>query len=91
MRTELLFHNFLIGVTILMQLEKNILSNHSLLLSSGSTKVIKIAIEPIVNLFMDLIVVITNFFWSFLFLDGFSFSGCSILICTANIDTIVAS
>jgi hypothetical protein len=86
----LLLNNLFIGVTILMNFIKDILSNHSLFLSWGSTKVIEVTVEPFVDFFVNLVIMVTKLFWSFLFLNSFGFSGSTVFISTTDIDSVVS-
>jgi len=59
--TELLINNLLIGELVSMNLLEYVLSYGSLLFSSSSAKVIEVAIEPFVDLGVNLEIVVTHF------------------------------
>ena len=56
----------------------------------GPSKFVEVAIEPLVNFGVDGVVIIADLLWSLVLLACFGFCGGSILVCTANIDGVVA-
>ena len=54
-------------------------------------KVVKVAIEPFIDLCVDSVVIVTDLLWGLVFLASFSFCGSSILICAADVNGVVAS
>lgn len=91
LKTELLIYHFLKSFTSSINVIKNILCNYGLLRCTCATKAIKVAVKPFVDFLVDCEVMITNFFAGLAFLHGFSLSGSSVLISTANIDCVVPS
>jgi len=87
----LLFKVVLVSVSFSVQVVENILSNISLQCCSGATKFIEVTIEPLIDLGVELMVVVADLLWGLAFLTGLGFRGSSILICTANVDGVVAS
>lgn len=88
---ELLIDYFFKRLSSLIDVIKYILSDNCLFWGCRSTEVIEITIKPIVYLFMNSIVVVTNFLTSFTFLLGLSFCRSAILVSTTNIDCIMTS
>lgn len=91
LKAELLIDYFLKSLASSINIIENILGDHGLLRCACAAKAIKVTIEPLVDLFMDCVVVVTNFFAALAFLHGFSLSGSSVLICATNIYCVVPS
>lgn len=88
---EKLFHGVLKGESILVQLVENVLGDLGLLLSGGTSKLIKRDAKPLIDFSMDLVVLVTNCTRSCSFLQSFCFCCCSIFICAADIQGVVSS
>ena len=86
--TETLSHWLSIDHTIFFHMKENVLSDLSVPLCAGSSKMVKSNIKPFVNLRMDFKEMVTNFSWSFLLLQCFHLSCSTILISTTNIKSI---
>ena len=90
-KTELLisylFHSSLFTVNIV----ENILSDFSVLFRRCASKEVEVTIKPIVNAFMNSVVVVTNLFAGLLFFLSLLLSSSAILICTTNVDNVVSS
>ena len=56
----------------------------------GPSKFVEVAIEPLVNFGVDGVVIIADLLWSLVLLACFGFCGGSVLVCTTNIDGVVA-
>ena len=89
-QTVLLINHFLVSVLVIVNLLEDVLSNLSLVVSSGSSEVIKVTVKPFVDVLVDLIVVVTDFLGSLLLLDSLSLSCCAILISTTDVESVVA-
>ena len=87
----MLVNNFFIGLSTLVDIFKNVLSDFCLLGCCCSAKVVEITIEPFVDFAMDSIVIVTNFLTSFAFLHSLSFGSGSVLISTADINGVMSS
>lgn len=55
----------------------------------SSAEVVEVTIKPVINFFVDGVVMIANFFGSLALLLGFSFGGCPVFVSAAEIDTVV--
>lgn len=86
----LLIDNLFKGLVFLHNCFEDILSDLGLLSSTGTTETIEITIEPIVDLFMDCVVVITNLLACFSFLHRFGLCGGTVLVSAANVDSVMA-
>ena len=73
-----------------MQIVEDILCNGCLLWCCGSSKFVKVTIKPLVDLFVDGMVLVTDLSWSLSLLSGLCLSGSSILVSAANVEDIVA-
>mmetsp|Transcript_27090 Transcript_27090/g.36887 ORF Transcript_27090/g.36887 Transcript_27090/m.36887 type:complete len:205 (-) Transcript_27090:669-1283(-) len=89
-RAVLLFSIFLFGVTLLFQFVKNILSNLGLDRSSRTTKHVEVAVKPVIDFFVNLVVVVADFLRSFAFFHSLGYSCSSVFISTANINGVVS-
>lgn len=79
------------GVTLSTEVIKNILGNLCLLRRSGTAKLVKIAVEPLVDFGVKSVVMITDLLTRLTFLSGLGLSGCTILVGTADVNSVVAS
>ena len=73
-----------------MEILEDVMAYHCLLICSSSSKMIKVAIKPFVDSFVNGVVLVTNLLWGHVCLSCLSFSSCSILISTADVDGIVS-
>jgi hypothetical protein len=87
---EQLIKTLLLNEPILIAVQKYLLDDFFMLLSGGSSKEVKIDIEVLVDLLMDLVILITNLLRRALFLQSLGFSSSSILISTADVYRVVA-
>ena len=55
-----------------MGLVENVLGNHSLVLCGGATKVVKLDVEPLVDLVVDRVVVVADFLGGCILLECLS-------------------
>lgn len=85
----MLIHDLIVGKLISAKVIENILGNGGLLISSSSTEVIKVTIKPLIDLFMNLIVMITDLLGSLSLLESFSLSSSTIFISTTNVEGIM--
>lgn len=86
----LLINNLLESFTLLDKSFEDILRNFSLLGSAGTTEAIEVTVKPIVDLFVDRVVVVTNLLTCFTLLHSFGLRGGTILICAADVDRVMA-
>lgn len=73
-----------------MNIIKNVLSNRSLFRRGGTAELIEVTIEPLVDLSVDCIVIVTNLLAGFLLLQSFGLSSGTVFISAANVDAVVA-
>ena len=85
-----LFNSLLVGVLLGMKLVEDVLSDLGLPLGSSAAKVIEITIEPVIDLSVDLVIVITNLLRGLALFKGFDLGGSTILVGTANVQGVVA-
>ena len=88
--TVLLLNCVLISVTSIFQVIENVLRNLCLLFSRGSSKIVEVTVEPLVNLGVLSVVVVTDLLACHAFLTSLCLSGSSILVSTADVDDVVA-
>jgi hypothetical protein len=69
---------------------KYILSDFGLPLGGGTAKFIEIAIEPVIYLFVNDMIVVAYFLGSLLFLEGLDLGGRAILVRAAHVQRVVA-
>ncbi len=67
-----------------------ILSDFGLPLGGGAAELIEIAIEPVIYLFVNNMIVIAYFLGSLLFLEGLDLSGRAVLVRAAHVQRVVA-
>ena len=70
---------------------ENILCDFSLQLSCRTTEFVEVAIEPLIDLSVQCMVVIANLLACLACLTGFRLRSSSILICTTDVDSVMAS
>jgi hypothetical protein len=88
---ELLVNIVLIGVSLLVQVIEDVLGNLCLFGGRRAAKFVEVAIEPFVYFSVQGMIVITNLLACFALLTGLGLRGRAILICSADIDRVVAS
>lgn len=86
----LLIDNFLEGFVFSDNIFEDSLRNFSLLGGGGTAKSVEVAVEPIVDLFMNGVVVIANLLASFALLHSFGLSCSAVLVSTAHVNSVVA-
>ena len=89
--TELLVDSILVRASFLVKSHEDILSDLGLFLCGSSTKNVEVAVEPLINLLVDLVVVITDLLRCLTFLACFCLCSSAILVGAANIDRVVSS
>ena len=87
----LLFKVVLISIALSVQVIENVLCNFSLLLGGSAAKMVEIAVKPLIYLSVQSMVMVANLLTGLTFLTSLRFRGSSILICTADVESIVAS
>ena len=70
---------------------EDVLGNLSLLRRRRPAEVIEVAVEPLVDLGVECVVLVANLLGCHTFLTSFRLSRSSILVCAANVDSVVAS
>jgi len=75
---------------LFMNLFEYILNNLSMNRFAGPSKMIKSYLEPLINLLMNLMVLIAYILGCFLLLQSFNLAGCSVLISSTYIQSIVS-
>ncbi len=88
--TVKLFDWFFFKQVILIALLEDILHNFLMIRMTGPSKMIIRNIEPLVNLFMKLMILITNLPRRFFHLFCFYLSGCAILVSATNKQHVLA-
>lgn len=86
----LLIDNFLEGFVLCYYVLKDCLGDLCLLRGAGATESIEVTIEPIVDLLVDLVIVVTDLLTGFTLLHSFGLSGGSILVSTTHVYRVVA-
>lgn len=81
-------HLFFFNSVFLLDVQKDILTNLSVPFCGCSSKVVKSNIEPLINIWVDFMIIITNFSWSLFLFQSFNFGGRAILISTTNVQDI---
>ena len=69
---------------------EDILGNLSLLRCGGTPKFIKVTVEPLINLSVQGMIVITDLLTSLVRLARFGLSCCAVLISTTDVECVVA-
>jgi hypothetical protein len=69
---------------------KYILSDFGLPLGSGTAEFIEIAIEPVIYLFVNDMIVVAYFLGSLLFLESLDLGGRAVLVRAAHVQRVVA-
>ena len=82
---------FSIHVSIVEEGTKDVYSDLSMNLMAGSSKKIKLYLKPLVNLFVQFMVLIANLLGSQTFLQSFDFGSCAILVSAAYKHYIIPS
>lgn len=90
-KTELLISNLFHSSLFTVNIVENILSDFSVLFGRCASKEVEVTIKPIVNAFMNSVVVVTNLFAGLLFFLSLLLSSSAILISTTNVDNVVSS
>jgi hypothetical protein len=80
-----LSHFLLLYSICLLNIQKYLLCNFSMPLSTRPSENIKTNVKPLIDISMDLIIVITDLLRSFLLFHGLYFSSCPIFISTTHI------
>ena len=88
--TITLSHLLLLDFPIFVYIQEYLLTNLSMPLSGGSSKVVKADIKPFVNSWVDLMIMVTNLFWCFFLLHCFYFGRRAVLIGPTNVEHIVS-
>jgi len=85
----LLLHDLFVGVSCFLERKEDFLSNLCLLLCRSPSEKISIAVEPLVDLLVDGVVLVANTLWGQAFLNCLCLGGGAILICSADIHGVV--
>lgn len=89
--TVLLLNCVLISVTCLFQVVEDILRDLGLLRSGRASELVEVTVEPLVDLLVEGVVVVTDLLGGLALLAGFGLRGGSVLVGTTNIDDVVSS
>lgn len=89
--TKTLAHFSFWNKAIVLELKENVLSNLGVFLCGSSSEDIKVDLKPFINISLDSIILITDFFWSHFIFQSLHFSCSSILVSSADIKCIVSS
>ena len=85
-----LFDSLLVGeIIIFVETIENILSDFGLPLSGGASEVIEVAVEPVVNLFVNHMVVVTDLLGRLFLLKSLNLSGCAVLVRATHVERVV--
>lgn len=87
--TVSLTDDLFVDVLVVIERVINIQSDFSVPVSTSPAKNIKRNVEPLVNIAVDFVVLVTNFPRCHVVFHGLDHSGSSILICSANVDRVV--
>lgn len=85
-----MINNFFESLILSSDVLKNVLSDHCLLRGACATELIKVAVKPVVDLLVNLVVVITDLLAGFTLHHGLGLSSSAVLICAADVDSVVA-
>ena len=89
MLTETLPHALFNNSLVFMKIQKDFLAYLGMPISTCSTEIVETDIKPLVDIFVNSMVIIADLFWCFFLLKSFYFCGCSILIGSANVEYVV--
>lgn len=90
METELLVDHLLISIIVLLDIHEDVLCDLSLQRSGRATKVVKVAVEPIIDFFMNRVIMIANFLGRFFLFQCLGFSCSPVFISSTNVESVVA-
>lgn len=85
----LLLYNLFVSISLFFKIQENLLANLCLLLCRSSSKGFHITVEPLINAFVNSVILVTNLLWSHTFRDCFGFGCRSILISTTNVNCVI--
>ena len=85
-----MLHCLLVSVFLGMKLVEDVLGYLGLPVGRGAAEVVEIAVEPVVYLFVDLVIVVTDLLRSLALFESLDLGGCALLVCAANVEGIVA-
>jgi len=80
-----------ISEAILETIVEDILSDNCLLGSGCSSEEVEVNVEPLVDVSVDGEVFVADLLAGDFLLEGFGFSGCAVLVCTAYVYSIMAN
>ena len=89
--TELLTNNIFVCVTSIFQVIENVVGDFSLLRGSCAAKLVKITVEPLVNLGVEGVVVFTDLLGSLACFASFGLCCSTVLIRSTDVNSIVTS
>lgn len=89
-RAILLIHYLFVSVPAGLVLAEYILSNLGLPFGSSAAEVIKVAIEPVIDALVDLMVMVADLLWCLPLFKGLSFRSSAIFVSTTDVKSIVA-
>lgn len=90
LKTVLLVNNLFESVALCLQFFEDILGDLGLNWCAGTTEVIEITVEPIIDLLVKSVVFITDLLRGHARLLGLSLSGSAVLISTTDVNAVVA-
>ena len=73
-----------------MKLVEDVLGYLGLPVGRGAAEVVEVAVEPVVYLLVDLVIVVTDLLRSLALFESLDLGGCAVLVCAANVEGIVA-
>ncbi len=91
LQTELLVNNLLKCFAFGMDAVENVLGDLGLLRCGSAAEVIEIAVKPIIDLLVDLVIIVADFFAGFSFFHCFGFRCSAVLVSAADVDGIVTN
>ena len=89
--TILLLNSIFIGIAGILQVVEDVLRNLSLFWCCGTAELVEVAIEPLVDLSMLLMVMITDLLRSLTLLTSLGLSGSAVLVGTTDVNCVVTS
>lgn len=82
---EALVHGILVDESVFVEREEDLLGDFGVLFRGGPAEDIKVDLEPLVHVALDLVIFIADFFRCALLLESFHLGCCAVLVSPADV------
>ena len=82
---------FFCYISMVVHFGEDVLDDLSLERSAGTSEVVEGDVEPLVDVTMDSVVMVTELSWGYSLLKGSCLTGCTIFICSADIECLIST